>query len=56
MKYKPDKQGAIQNVQKAYTSVTTLGPVDPTLRCANRKPTELNYTQRIDFKNVCIVS
>ena len=56
MKYEPDKQGAIHNVQKAYTSVTTPGLVDPTLRCANRKPIELNYTQRIDFKNVCTVS
>ena len=49
-------QGAIQNVQKAYTSVTTSDPVDPTLRCANQKPTKLNYTQMKGFKNVDTVS
>ena len=29
-------------------------PVDPTLRCANRQPVKLNYTQRIGFKNVAV--
>ena len=31
-------------------------PVDPTLRCANRQPVKLNYTQMIGFKNICTVS
>ena len=30
--------------------------VDLALRCTNRKPTKLNYTQRVEFKNVYMVS
>ena len=47
---------AIQKVQKAYTSITTPDPANPTLGCTYRKSTKLNYTQRIGFKNVYTVS
>ena len=33
-----------------------LDLVYPTLRCVNRQLVKLNYTQRIGFKTVCIVS
>ena len=42
--------------QKAYTRIMNLEHIDPTLRCANLRPVKLNYTQRIAFKNGCIVS
>ena len=42
----------IQKVQKAYTSITTSDPVNPTLGCTYQKSTKLNYTEMIRFKNV----
>ena len=42
--------------QTTYTRIMNPDLVDPTLRCANRQSVKLNYTQRIEFKNVCIVS
>ena len=50
--YKPDKKDPSKPplyngaIQKTYSSVTILDPIDPTLSCTNREPTKLNYTQK----------
>ena len=54
--------GLCKRNKKVYTSITSLethiesNHVGPTLGCTYWKPTKLNYTQRIWFKNVCTVN